>query len=348
MNRATLSSFRAQWPDEAMGICQADAKVRNYANEAQERLLMDPSCPDEGWWGGWITMNLTAAVSSSVTYVTTPREISRLVDVAVCQNPIHMRNGFYEYLKYGSGLQPKTCPATCAGEYQGYDRDNVCTLFNLNAAPAKTIRIFPTDARDAGRRVLLQGKDANGQVVLTTDPGTAHSAPGEYLLLAFPFVDSVNQYTAISGIQKDETYGPIQFFQVDPVTLLDYPLSTMEPTESTASYRRYLLAGVLNLPICCTGNSTTIQITAQGRLDFIPVVNETDYLSIPNVPALIEEAMSLRFNKMDSTASNQQSMLHHIRALNLLFGQLDKYVGKTQTAVKIPLFGTNRMRPSFR
>lgn len=346
MNRPTLSVFRAQFPTEAMGLCVDNPLVAAYCNEAQERLLMDPLCPEEGWWGGWITMNLTASVvNNAYAYVTTPREIARLIVMSVCQTPIHIRNGFYEYLQYGPGLKPKACTGgyTCGDPMEAIERDSVVTLASL-LSTAQTIRIYTTDTRDLGRRVLVQGKDQNSQVVMTTDPGTGKSAPGEYMVITSPFTDSVNTFSTISGIQKDETWGTIQFFQVDPTTGTEVALSSMEPSEGQALYRRYLVNGIPNTSLCCTTNAGTVQLTAQGRLDFIPVQNETDYLTIPNVPALIEESMSIRFGRMDSPAAAQQSGLHHQKALALLNGQLDKYSGKTNTAISVPIFGSNKLR----
>ena len=347
MNRPTLSTFRAQWPSEAMGICQADPTVAAYCNDATERLLMDQMAPDEGWWGGWVTLNLTATISNGTAYVVTPREIARLIVMDVCKQPVRIRNGFYEYMQFGAGLKPSTCcGASCGDTFQAYERDTVVTFTDL-LATAQTIRVYPSDVRDTGLRVLLQGKDANGQVILTTDPGTGLGAPGEYLVLAFPFVDSVNTFSTITGIQKDETYGPLQYYQVDPTTGVETSLVTMEGNEGAASYRRYMINGIPNTTLCCT-DVGSVQIAAQGRLDFVPVQNETDYLLIQNVPALIEEAMSIRFSRMDAGNAAQQSINHHVRALNLLNGQLDKYIGKTSTAVSVPLFGSNRMRASFR
>jgi hypothetical protein len=342
MNRPVLADFRAQFPSEAMGICTADPKVAAYCNEAQERLLMDPLAPDEGWYGGSITMNLTATVSNGAAYVVTPREIARLIVMGVCKQPVRIRNGFYEYLQFGNGLQPKTCCGSrCGSEFQTYEQDNVVTFSNLLSTPQQ-LRVYPSDVRDTGLRVLLQGKDQNGLVILTTDPGTGQSAPGEYLQLAFPFSTSVNQFSTITGIQKDQTYGLLQFYQVDPTTGTEVALSSMEPNEASANYRRYLINGIPTANLCCTGSQ--IQITAQGRIDFVPVFNETDYLTIPCVPALTEEAQSIRFSRMDSGAAAQQSMIHHGRALALLNGQLDKFYGKTNTAVRVPIFGNDKMR----
>ena len=318
--------------------------VAAYCNDAQERLLMDPMAPSEGWWGGTVTLNLTASIIHGAAYVVTPREIGRLTDAAVCGRPIRIQNGFFEYLQFGRGVEPKACRSElCGSQLQAYERDNAVTFAPLLATPQQ-VRIYPTDIRDTALRVLLQGKDQNGQIILTTDPSTGQAAPGEYLQLAFPFTTSVNQFSTITGIQKDQTYGLLQFFQMNPNTGAEVPLSSMEPNEGVASYRRYLVNGIPSQNLCCASPGTPLQLTAQGRLDFIPVMNETDYLTIPNVPALIEEAQSARYSKMDSGSATQQSLFHHARALSLLNGQIDAYEGKTNTAISVPIFGSHRLR----
>lgn len=309
---------------------------------------MDQMAPDEGWWGGWVTLNLSAFSVNGSAYVTTPREIARLIVMDVCKHPIRIRNGFYEYLQFGAGLQPKGCKSgSCGQTFQAYERNSVVTFTDLLPTPQK-IRVYPTDTRDIGFRVLINGKDQNGQVVLSTDANTGTSIPGEYLAVAFPFADSLNQFsTPLLGIQKDQTYGPLQFFQVDPTTGVEMPLSTMDPNEASAGYRRYMISGIPSLNPCCSP-ANPLQISAQGRLDFIPVIAETDYLTIQCVPALVEESLSIRYSRMDSANSAKQSVEHHARALALLNGQLDTFQGKTNTAVSMPIFGSNRMRPSFR
>lgn len=339
MNRFTLANFRQRWPEESMGKCRADPEVANYCNRAIDRLLMDPLAPENGWYGSWVKMVFTVAVSRGSSYITTPREVARLTDIAACNLPIHIRNGFYEFLAYSEGLKPKTCSPTCTTVFEAYERDNVPTLGTL-LSTAQTIRIYPTDVRDVGLRVLIQGKDANGQTVLTTDPGTGLSAPGEYVIIRSPFADSINTWTEITGMQKDETYGNLSIFQVDPTTAAEVTLTTMQPSEQTGWYRRYLLNTVPTTTQCCT-TSPNLQVTAQCRLDFIPVENETDYLLIPNLEALYEECRAIRFLSMDSTAAAQQAAICHQRAIALLNGQLDMFGGKWNAAVKVPIWGSN-------
>lgn len=300
--------------------------------------MMDPLMPEGGWWGTWIKMAFSSTVSNGSAYVITPREVARITDIAVCQRPIHIRNEYFEFLQYSSGLKPKLCSPHCETTFSAYERGNVATLSDLLSTP-QTIRVYPTDARDVGLRVLLQGNDANEQTVLVTDPGTGQSAPGEYLVLAFPFVDSTNTFSSITGVMKDQTWGPIQMFQVDPTTSAEVTLSSMEPNEQSGWYRKYLLNAVPSAAGCCS-TSPTIQITALCQLDFTEVVNETDYLLIPNVEALILESRAIRFENMDSSAAAQQAVIFHQKAIAMLNGQLDVFEGKNNTAVNVPIWGS--------
>lgn len=340
--RPTLSQFRAQWPAEATGVCQADPQVVAYCNEAQEKLMIDVLCPDEGWAFGWVTLNLTATVNNGSAYVTVPQEISRLIVTDVCKHPVRIRNAFWEFMEFGHGLQPKTCRSGCGSPFSVYERDNVVTLTDL--VGTKTVRMYPSDVRDTGRRILLQGKDQNGMTILTTDPGTGLSAPGEYVQFQFPFSNSVNQFSTITGIQKDQCWGVIQIFQVDPVSGVETPLSSMEPNDGSSWFRRYLVSGIPSTNLCCASPASPLQLTAQGRLDFRPVASETDYLTIACIPALKEECLSIRYGNMDSANAAQQSMMHHAKAIGYLNGQLDSVYGKVNTAVRVPIWGSQKLR----
>lgn len=345
MTRVTLSDFRSQFPTEFFGVCKADPKVIEFCNQAQELLMIDPLAPENGWWGMWVKMRFTIQNDQGHAYVTTPREVARLTDIALCDRPMAMRNAFYEFLEFSRGLLPKTCSTCNNGPLQTLDQDNVVTLADLNTTEAQTLRFYPTDSRDSGLRVLPQGLDANGQTILTTDPNTGLSAPGEYVSLTFPFVDTANTFTKLTGLLKDQTYGPVQIYQVGATTG-EVILSSMQPNEMVANYRRYLISGIPATRIACCNTTTGLQLNAMARLDFIPVQNEIDFLTIPNVPALIEEAKAIHFRNIDNGGALAEQ--HHARAISLLCGQLDAQTGKTNVAVAVSLFGSRPLRPSFR
>lgn len=342
MNRYTLSHARQSALPKASGVCADDlSEVAAIVNEAQERLLHDPLTPDEGWYGGWATMVFNASVTDQVAYVTTPRDVARLIVTDVCKIPVRIRNGFYEYLQFGAGLKPDTCNSYCNRVKQAYERDNVVTLSSLLSTP-QLIRFYITDSVDVGKRVLVQGEDQNSQDVISTDPNTQQAIQGEYVVMDQPFSTTINQFSTITAILKDVFLGKVQIFQVNPDTDAENVLSSMEPQETSASYRRYVFDGLPSN--CCNTGSGIVQISAQVKLDFIPVVSDPDFLLIQSIPALIEEAQAIKYSRMDSRNAAQLEIKHHARAIQLLNGQLDHYFGKTQTAIGVSLFGSDKLK----
>lgn len=306
---------------------------------------MDPLAPEEGWWGGWVKMVFNLVPVNLSAYIVTPHDIARIILMDVCKNPIRIRNGFYEYLEFGIGLQPRGCnPQVCAPTtMQAFERDSVVTLYDFATSP-QILRVFPSDNADLGKRIVFSGPDQNGATVLDIDPVSRAATLGETVYLRSPFADTLNRFSSLTGIQKDATLGPVQVFMVDPTTGATSLLTSMEPNETTAQYRRYLVNG---LPCACCSTSN-IQVTAQCKLDFVPVASDSDYLIIPNIPALMEEVQAIRYSRMDAQTAPALEQKHHAKALSLLNGQLDHFLGKVNTAVTVPLFGSDRLTPQPR
>ena len=328
---------------KAVGLCAQDrAEVAAYVNEAEEHLITDPLAPDEGWWGGWAHMRFNVTVTAHTAKITTPREVARLIVMDICNRPRFIRNGFYEYLQFGTGKQPKGCNSLCCQTQQAFERDCVPTLTDFPTSAPQFIRFFPTNAADVGKRIVVQGPDKNGITVLGIDPETGLAIPGETVTLQFPFSTSVNEFQNITGLLKDETVGPVQIFTVDPTSLTQTLLSSMETKETSASYRQYFLNGLSSH--CCNQPLGSVQVDAQAKLDFIPVESDTDPLIIQSIPALIEECQSIRYSRMDSPQAPALEQKHHSKAIQLLNGQLDHFEGKVNTAINVPIFGSNRLR----
>lgn len=331
-----------------VGICAADiAGNAAITNEAQERLIEDPMAPEEGWWGGWVKMVFNLQVSNLSAHLVTPHDIARIILMDVCKQPIRIRNGFYEYLEFGIGLQPRGCnPQVCApSTMQAFERDSVVTLQDFPPTP-QLLRVYATDPADLGRRIILQGADQNGTTILGTDLATQAASLGETVFLTAPFSTALNQFSALTGIQKEATQGPVQIFTVDPITGASVLLTSMEPNETTALYRRYFVNG---LPCgCCQNTAGQVQVSAQCKLDYVPVVALNDYLTIQSIPALKEEVQAIRYSRMDTPAAAQNEGKHHFKALSLLNGQLDHFLGKVNTAVTVPIFGSDRLKPQPR
>lgn len=327
---------------QALGLCSQDrVAVAAYVNEATERLIADPLAPDEGWPGSWERMLFNVSVVNHVGTITTPRRVARLIVTDICGHPRFLRNGFFEFLLFTPGIRPKQCGSNCCETQQIFERDNVATLNDFPTTAPQQVRCYPTDAADIGRRVVLQGPDQNGIEVLGTDVATGASNLGETLILQQPFSTSLNSFQTIQGLLKDVTKGPVSFFTVD-ASGTQTLLSSMEPSETTASYRRYQLVG---LPThCCQQPLGTVQVQAQARIDFEPVASDTDYILINSLPALIEECLAIKFGRMDSPQAPAFEDRHHRKAISILNGTLDLIEGKVSTAISVSLFGSNPAR----
>lgn len=353
MNRLRFYDLRLSRLPDRVGLCQGDLpQLLEYVNSAQRRLLMAKEAGDEGWWGTWAEIAFN--VYSTDPYVTIPRGIARLEMLDVCGYPAPVNNQFYEYLQFGAGRQPKRWQnggLSCGfwgNNIEVYSRNNVVTYYNL-IQPYQIIRIYASDSADADgtHRVLLQGLDQNGSTIYSQNG--LEQVSGMFVTLASPFADSSIPFSRLTGIQKDLTAGEVQFFQVDPVTGVELPLSTMEPTEQVALYRRYHLS---KLPrnCCCipvnsclpvtASNPTYVRVSAMAKLELIPVSGDTDYTLIQNQEAIIEECQAVRFDGMDDRASAMMSDRKHKKAIGLLNGELAHYLGVDSPAINFSPFGS--------
>lgn len=340
-----LKDVRTSRIPQAIGRCNSDqAELIEVVNEAQERLIFAGG--EVGWWGSWARMVFNVD-SVANPYVTLPRNVARLINLDVCRFPVRIQNEFYEFLEAGIGLQPQI---NCSGAIinncnalETYDRGTFPTMVDL-VAGNKRLRAYATDAGDYTKRVLFQGSDANGSTIYSLDG--FDQVLGIYVSLTTPFVDTPLDFSLITGIQKDVTIGPVQIYEVDTVTGTQRLLVTMQPSEEVAAYRRYFLNG---LPMnCCTpplapATTSQVQVTAMAKLEFIPVLADTDYLMIQSLAALKEECQAVRFSEMDDSTSLGQADERHKKAIRLLNGQLRHKLGKEHPAINFAPFGTAKL-----
>lgn len=325
-----------------VGLCQADiTEIANYVNSAQRRLIYAKEAGDEGWHGTFAEIAFN--VSRTTPYITLPNDIARLESVVVCDRPVALNNQFFEYLEFGNGRYPKHFHCNRAVP-QGFMRNSVPTFVDLSATGY--IAVYPTDAQDIGKTVLVQGYDQNGMTIYSQNV-LGQNVTGAFMTLTQPFVQSAMQFKPpITGIQKDITVGPVSFYQVDPNTAEQTLLLTMQPNEMTAAYRRYYFS---ELPCTCCGSTSPsevpqpIQVRAIAKLDLVPVVADTDYTLISNLEAITEECQSIRYSQIDSPTAKTMASERHIQAIRLLNGELGHFYGIREPAVSLQVFGSARL-----
>ena len=97
--------------------------------------------------------------------------------------------------------------------------------------------------------------------------------------------------------------------------------------ETHPSYARYLI------PSINSNASQPTKIEIIGKLDFIPVKNDTDYLGIQNLPALKEMMTALKKaeNEPDSVKANQIIATGQTLAEKILDQELEHFLGSGRT-----------------
>lgn len=327
MSMKIFRDFRLSRAPEALGRCSTDYPyLLDKCNEAQERLWQTNK--NQGFWNSEVPMVFTVTNG----YITTPSSVARITNMSVCGMPVQIRNQYWEYLISGVGNQPpNTCQVNCGGPIDAIDRGVVPTLVDI-APTGCTVRVYMTDARDAGKRVLIQGLDQNGLEFRCQDGFTW--TLGQYMVLANPFAQLAFNVSKITQILKDTTYGDVPVYQVDIATGAETLLTRLGPFETAPSYRRYY---VNNLPANCCNSTPLTQVQGIAKLEFVPCQNDTDLLMIQNISALIAECQSIRYGDMETPESERLAVIKHREAIRLLNNELDHRTDRNKPAVGVNL-----------
>lgn len=323
---------------QRLGNCTGDiVRCASYVNQAMQELINLGG--EDGWWGSWD--RLVFNVSRTDPYITLPSKYARAISMNFCRNPVAVQNEWYETLEAGIGLRT-TCDASrCDIPPSGFDRNMVCTAYDLTPTNQK-LRIYLTDSRDIGKRVAFIGaKDQNGNGIYSQD--VQYPVQGFYLALQQPFTTSDYIVTAFESVLKDETYGDVVLKEVDATTGAERLLARYGPREMAPQYRRYLLS---NLPCGCCVDGQPVQpaqVTCMAKLEFQPVQYPTDILIIGNVPALIEYCSGIRHREMDDPTAKALAKVETQQAVSMLNTELDHYLGKIKPAIVVAPFGSARL-----
>lgn len=331
MPRITLADIRQSDFPEECGQCAGNLpQIAALVNRAQSRLM--EAGGETGWWGSWV--KVAFEVDPATPYITLPRAFCRIINMDVCREPVRIHNEFYEVLPGGVGLKgPFNVPDWCGCNIAGYERTGSPTM--VDTEKGRYVRVYPTNAADAGKTMLITALDQNDLPIYAADGST-----GFYLTLAMPFAQSTFLVNSISAVQKDVTAGDVLMKSVDPVSGAEVSLSRYAPTEVNPLYRRYYIT---RLPMTCQCATTgTVTVTAMCKYECWPIYLDTDQCIIQSLEALIEEGKAIRLSKMETSEALKESEFHHAKAIKILQNQLRHYMGEQEPAVTVNRFGNNR------
>jgi hypothetical protein len=230
----------------------------------------------------------------------------------------------------GPGQQTSTCDTTgqpgfayCSGNTL-IDRGTACAFDDI-ADTGNRLKLYADLPEDVGAQVLVQGWDENGNWILT-DGGNVN---GEYVTLGLAAVTTTSKFLkgGLTAIQKPITKGPVRLYDWNPTTGVQRALGIYEPDETVPEYRRSYVPGLSDNYRCCGQTDESCEkktVYIIGKLKFIPVRNDTDYVLIGNIPALKDMCQSIK-KREDNLM--QEAVLYEASAIKCLEDELSSYYG---------------------
>lgn len=314
MRRLTLGEARSVIARVTQsGECPENAIVAERINEAQERLI------NKGKWAGLLARYVFCTYSGCITL---PREVESLLQVAVCNTPVQIRNQWFEFIE---SVGPQSCGTNSISD--AISRGS-SVLFK-DICGAKYLRVYSDLPEAAGARILIRGYDENGNRVMTLDGG--QWIDGEYLTLHNTPQTTTKLFQFVESVVKPVTVGFTRLYQVDPDTSVQSSVGVFAPGEKLPSYRRYFIPSIQ-----CDNVENPTLITALVKRRFVPAVNDNDDLLITNLAAL--KAMVQAIEKYES-GSIQDAMVLEKLAETLLSEELAEYEGGAVPTVNVQIRG---------
>jgi hypothetical protein len=286
----------------------------------------------------------------------------------VCGYNIPIQNQWYEFQT--DERAPRTgCGREGCEQEQLLDRGMV-TQFRDSVGNCY-IRVQPQLSADAGKRVLLQGLDPNGNPIRTLDAVTGEYVWGEYVTLPNPavtaYVQTVNLFKqpGLTGAQKPLTQGSLTILAYNPTTPLLTQVAVWGPSEQNPEYRRTYLIG---MPEVCGGTSgcnaeaqndcidhgdgcvppdeacTNTVVEAIVRLDFIPAVVDSDWLFIGNLQAIKHMMKAIQKEDRNQYTEAEREIQLALRSLR---NELEAYSPNERTVVNVQPFGSAKIQYRF-
>lgn len=342
--RTPLSRAKSSSIPQAVNLAPCDPRFTDLVNEAQSRLALAGK-----WWGTYRRIRI-CVTSGCVTW---PEDVLNVEGLLACGEGIAIRNEWYEFLQEVKAPDPKDANA----ERELLDRGIFPQFRDFTGA--SKVRLYASVAADAGKRVLLQGLDVNGNVIRTNDP-TEGWIDGEYVTLVAPagYAESVNTFAgpSLTGVQKDLTANRVTATAVNVSTGLETQVAVWSAGTTVPEYRRTFL---VRMPRKCDesgcgteGNGCTpddascsnVTIEALVRLKLVPARADSDWLFIQNLGAIKDE---MRAIQLEDANQLQLAEGFHQRAIRQLRQELEAYSPAERASVGVSLFGPAGLQRVF-
>lgn len=311
-SRITVEDLKPYVGD--LGFCfpADDDRFLLRLNEAEERLQAYGR-----WWGS--IQEVQFCVRDCV--LIWPREVDTIEALSLdCSGPLDIQNEWYSYTRAYATLG--ACPSWSGGAPLLGWGSGPCgpqsmmmsarspASFDVTRNSGETIRFYPASSSDAGKTIIVQGRDASGVWVRTQPVVGGPVIDGEQVTLAMPYAETVKTWAAgmPQAISKQVTNYRVLMYSYNISTQQLRALGTYQPGETNPVYRTSKIPALANGPSGCSGSSSCCEystVRALVKLAHVPLRGDGDWLLYRNFAAYVEAITAvMRWREGDLAAGN--------------------------------------------
>lgn len=335
-----MSAYRSQLQDarndigikNVAGKCANSAEFSDLINRVTRRLLKRGA-----WWGSEVVVKLCVYGCDIVW----PRYVGTVMGIRTCcGGQMEIKNNWYSILgpHHGHSIgwhsdlhMTDNGTAPCYSEISGNTGKFIRYHIVKNEDVGKTITFFGKQYGAQPLQELVNGVWQMGQTLIAVPP----VAPP-----AVSYTQTTTLVTKIEEVTRQATQGMTYLYEVDPTTGLLRDLAVYEPNETNPQYRRSTIHGINALPSYTDSYGRKVRtIEALVKLEFVPVVNDRDFLLVDDFDALAMGIKALRLEEADDAQNAEIYFTKAIRELN--FESRNRNPG-SQFVVKSNVMGSSR------
>ena len=284
--RNTLADAKAARLPEAWNIASTDSRFVAILNEATRRCLYRGD-----YWATFGTYSVTAASR----FMALPPRLDSIRAINVASSPTILRSRLHQFLANGWGSRDLTATTGSGIEevmFQGaFPTDLAMTADSI-------VTVTCDLAGDVGETVTIFGKDANGNWVRT--PAAAPTQDGETIALAQGAgTPSITTFSEIDDIIAPTTLTG-QWYLYEGTVAAGTLIGEYEKWDQKPAHQRFLVPWV-------SATVTTVEVI--GKLAYIPVAVDNDFLIIQNLTALKYAGMAILADERSDFDTGMKLML---------------------------------------
>ncbi len=304
------------------GACSNSADFLSLINTVTRRLLKRGSFYETDW---------LIKICFTGCKIRWPEIVGTVQGVRFCgkSEQAALRNNWW------SIIGTRSCYSNWQSDVTIQEGNSSPVVNDITGNEGKLIRYHVVKAADYGKKIWIYGTAFGGQPLQRLESGVW--VDGIEITAANPFGTNAVLVQTITSIVREATVGMTYLYAYDSVADQLFDLASFTPNQTNPRFRTSIVKNICAVPSCETDDGVRMR-TAEAliKINYRPLVNDSDFLIISDLDALALGIQSLKREQANDIVGSQQMMAAAISELN--FGTREKEP-ELQTSIRLNVWG---------